>query len=250
MKASSIPTHEASFLTNKLDSAGKKFTLKEILVNVPGEVNKLKLLECLRENKDKSFYFEQTVQKDKIVLHFTAGYLKGDIAALTQTGNHVSVPFVIGRNGEIFNLWASKFWSYHLGKNAIGGNTEMSSKSIGIELSNIGPLKKIGENLVTTYSNSDIYCSINETNLYHKVPSYRGYEYFASYTEAQYKSLKLLLKFLSHKYNIPFTILPENKRYLTFTIAEVKSFKGICSHVNFRIDKSDIGAAFNWSKLI
>ncbi len=250
MKAASIPSHELGFKNTGIDAVGKKFTLKNFNVSIPGTGQSLSLIDCIRENKDKSFYFEEVKPKEKIVLHFTAGYLKGDISTLTQPGNHVSVPFVIGRNGDIYNLWASKFWSYHLGKNTIGGNTEMSAKTIAIEISNIGPLKLIGNNLVTTYRDTDVYCTLAETALYHKVPKYRGFEYFASFTEAQYRSIRGLLLFLTGKYNIPHQFIPANKRFSLFTLQEAKAFKGICSHVNFRSDKWDIGPAFNWDKII
>ncbi|NUM31637.1 MAG: N-acetylmuramoyl-L-alanine amidase [Bacteroidetes bacterium] len=251
MKATSIVAHELSFKETGKDSFGKKFNLNEVQVNVPGFTEKLKLTDCIRENGDKSFYFEEIIPKTKIVLHFTAGYLKGDIGTLTQAGNHVSVPFVIARNGEIYNLFTSKYWSYHLGKNAVGGNTDMSQKTIAIEISNIGCLKKIGNNLVTTYSNSDIYCSLDETSYYTKVSNYRGFEYFATFTQAQYNSLKLLLKFLTNKYSIPYNFLPLEKRFNVFAnAAEANAFKGICSHVNFRTDKWDIGTAFDWNKII
>jgi N-acetylmuramoyl-L-alanine amidase len=250
MKATSIPALETSFKTTGIDALGKKFTLKDVTVPIANSQAQLKLIDCVRENKDKSFYFEDIVPKDKIVLHFTAGYLKGDISTLTQPGNHVSVPFVIARSGDIYNLWSSKFWSYHLGKNAVCGNSEMSSKTIGIEISNIGILKRIGNNLVTSYSDTDIYCTLDDTGSYQKVPVYRGFEYYATYTQAQYKSLKLLLQFLCIKYNLPYSFLPENKRYSLFTVPEAQAYKGICSHVNFRSDKWDIGPAFNWSKLV
>jgi N-acetyl-anhydromuramyl-L-alanine amidase AmpD len=250
MKASSIPAHEQNFKTSGKDAVGKKFTLSETWISVPGSTEKLSLTDCIRENKDKSFYYEEVVPKEKIVLHFTAGYLKGDISALTQPGNHVSVPFVLARSGDIYNLWASRYWSYHLGSKAVGGNSVMSSKTIGIEISNIGPLKKVGDNLVTTYSNSDIYCHISETSLYTKVAKYRGFEYFASYTPVQYKNLKLLLQFLCKKYNIPYFFLADNKRYNIFSPDEAKGFKGICSHVNFRSDKWDIGPAFDWNRIV
>lgn len=249
MKATSIYSLETSFRTSGKDAFGKQFILSEEQVSVAGYTEKLKLIDCIRDNNDKSFYFEEINSKSKIVLHFTAGYLKGDIATLTQPGNHISVPFVIARSGEIYNLWASKYWSYHLGKNAIGGNTNMSSKTIAIEISNIGCLKKIGNNLVTTYSNNDIYCTLDETSFYKKIPAYRGFEYFATYTQTQYNSLKLLLKFLTKKYNIPYAFLPSNKRFNLFSSAEAEAFNGICSHVNFRADKWDIGPAFDWSKI-
>lgn len=250
MRAISIPAHEAGFKSTGRDALGKKFLLKEVIIAIGNTGEKLTLIDCIRENKDKSFYFEEEVPKEKIVFHFTAGYLKGDISTLTQPGNHVSVPFVIGRNGDIYNLWASKFWSYHLGPSAVGGNSNMSSKTIPIEISNIGPLKRIGNNLVSTYRDTDIYCGLEETSLYHKIPKYRGFEYFAAFTEAQYKSIKGLLLFLTGKYNIPYQFLSENKRFELFTESEVKIFKGVCSHVNFRKDKWDIGPAFDWGKII
>lgn len=250
MKASLIPEYELSFRTSGMDSGGKKFTLTESNVLIPGSAESLKLTDCVLQNKDKSFYYEELVSKEKIVLHFTAGFLKGDIATLTKKDNHVSVPFVIARSGEIFNLWSSKYWSYHLGPAAIGGNKTMSSKCIGIEISNIGPLDRSGNDLLDTYKKPSVYCSLNETQFYTKTARYRQKEYFATYTPEQYKSLKLLLKFLTAKYNIPYNIMSEAKRYNVFTAAEAKAYKGICSHVNFRKDKWDIGPAFDWSKIL
>jgi len=177
------------------------------------------------------------------------GYLKGDIATLTK--GHVSVPFVIGRNGKIYNLFASKYWSYHLGPGAVGGNTLMSKACIGIELSNIGPLKKIGNNLVTTYNDNDIYCSINDTQFYTRLTTkYRGYEYYAKFTENQYASLVKLLKFLCAKYNLPKAYINSADRYNTLTDSQFVGFTGIASHVNCRKDKTDIGPAFDWDRLI
>ena len=72
-------------------------------------------------------FFREAVKKDQIVLHYTIGYLPGDIATLSQSNKHLSVPFVIGRNGNIYNLFPSKYWAYHLGRGAIGGNKTRSS---------------------------------------------------------------------------------------------------------------------------
>ncbi len=149
MKASSITAHENSFQSTGLDAFGKKFILTEGTYTINGTTETIKIMNCARDNGAKSFYYQEETVKKKIVLHFTMGYLKGDIATLTN--QHVSVPFVVGRNGIIYNLFASKFWSYHLGPGAVGGNTAMSKGCIGIEISNIGPLKKVGDNLVTTY---------------------------------------------------------------------------------------------------
>jgi N-acetylmuramoyl-L-alanine amidase len=93
-----------------------------------GTNESLKVLDCTRANSDTSYYYKEETVKKKIILHFTLDYLKGDIATLTT--NHVSVPFVVGRSGLIYNLFASKYWSYHLGPGASGGNTAMSKDCI------------------------------------------------------------------------------------------------------------------------
>jgi len=249
MKAANISTHENSFQSNGVDSFGKKFVLKDGTFPIKGTGDTIKIMDCARDNGDKSFYYQEETTKKKIVLHFTMGYLKGDIATLTK--QHVSVPFVIGRNGLIYNLFASKYWSYHLGPGAIGGNTGMSKECIGIEISNIGPLKKIGDNLVTTYSDQDIYCSLAEAQYYTKLKTkYRDFEYFATYTAAQYEAIGKLIKFLCAKYNLPKNFLNEPERYEVMTEIGFKTFTGIVSHVNCRKDKADIGPAFDWNKII
>lgn len=251
MKASSIPAHEKSFFDTGKDAHGKKFILKEVAIDMPQDpTGPLKLVECKRESGDKSYYEEDETEKKKIVLHYTAGYLKGDIATLTQPTIEVSVPFVIARDGRIYNLWDSKFWSYHLGKGCVGGNTEMSKSSIGIELSNIGPLIKKGNDLVTTYSNTDVYCSLSETPFYQQLSiPYRDYNYYATFTIAQYNSLITLLRFLTKKYNIPRQFLAASNRYNVFTTNnDALNWNGILSHVNVRpTGKTDISSAFDWN---
>lgn len=251
MNVKGIPNYEASFRNSGLDGLGKQHVLKPFSIKIPGETTSVPMIDCKRSNNDSSFYYNETAPKNKILLHFTAGYLKGDISTMTTPGNHVSVPFVLARSGDIYNLWPSKLWSYHLGSGASGGNTEMSKTSVAIEISNIGALKKIGNNLVTMYSDTDVYCTLDETSYYTflKTP-YRGFQYYASYTEAQYQNLILLLRFLCKTYNIPPAFLPEAKRYNLLTGPEAVAYKGILSHVNFRSDKTDIGTAFDWAKVI
>ena len=249
MKASSILDHESSFQSTGLDSFGKQFILKEGTFPIKGTAETIKIIDCARDSGDESFFYKEETPKRKITLHYTMGYLKGDIATLTQ--QHVSVPFVIGRNGQIYNLFASKYWSYHLGPGALGGNTAMSKECIGIEISNIGPLKLIENNLVTTYSDKDIYCSLEETQYYTKLnPKYRNYEYYATFTDEQYEAIIKLIKFLCAKYDIPKNFLNSPERYEIMTDVGFQNFTGIVSHINCRVDKTDIGPAFNWDKII
>lgn len=251
MKATSIPNHEQSFLSTGIDSTGKKFKLKLSIVPIPGSTGTVKIIDCVRENNDDSFYYEDTFPKERIVLHFTAGYLKGDIGTLTSPGNHVSVPYVIGRGGEIYKLWDDSFWSYHLGSGASGGNTEMSKRSIAIEISNIAWLEKVGQNLVSSYSKKDVYCTLAETTYYTKLDTpYRDQIYYASFTAAQYDSLSKLLKLLLAKYPAisgKFIDVPQRYDFLPNPAAH----KCIMSHVNFRPSgKWDIGPAFNWNSVM
>ena len=249
MKASSLTDHEKSFDTSGVDAVGKKFILTPGEFKIKGTTEAVTIIDCARDNGDKSYYYEEQTEKKKIIIHYTMGYLKGDISTLTK--EHVSVPFVIGRNGNIYNLFASKYWSYHLGPGAVGGNTEMSKSCIGVELSNIGPLKKIGNNLVTTYSDTDVYCSIDDVQYYTKLPTkYRGYEYYAKFTEKQYVSLIKLLKFLCGKYDLPPVFLNPADRYNVLPANQFTKFSGIASHVNCRTDKTDIGPAFDWEKVM
>jgi hypothetical protein len=151
MKATSIAGHEQSFLTTGLDTQGKKFKLKTVTLPVAGGIDTIKVIDCLRDNNDTSFYLKEAAPKERIVLHYTAGYLKGDIGRLTTQGDHVSVPYVISRSGDVYRLWDDSNWAYHLGSGVPGGNTDMSKRSIAIEISNIGHLLKSGQNLVTSY---------------------------------------------------------------------------------------------------
>lgn len=250
MKAKNIPAHEATFLQSGTDALGKKFKLTRKKVDVPGESDKLTIFECKRDNGDESFFYKESTQKDKIVLHFTAGYLKGDIATLTTPGNHVSVAYVIGRKGNIFQLFDDQYWSYHLGPGATGGNTAMSKSSIGIEISNIGFLKRKGNNLVSAYSDTDVYCSVNEETYYHALSApFRNEKHFATYTAEQYTSLSNLIKYLLHKHpTINRTLLDINQRYQYLN--DPSQLRGIVSHVNFRESgKWDIGPGFDWQRL-
>ncbi|WP_282086230.1 N-acetylmuramoyl-L-alanine amidase [Aquimarina algiphila] len=252
MKATSIANHEKTFFETGRDSDGKEFVLTEMTVPIKGTNQVMPYVRCRPKNGDTSFYFQEKNTKTQIVLHYTAGYIKGDVAALFKPTREVSTPFIIARNGKILNLWSSAFWSYHLGSGAVGGNTNGGKRTIAIEMSNIGFLKRINNQLVTVYSDTDVYCDINEEQFYTKLDSpYRGELYYATFTKKQYDSLLLLLRYLTAEYNIPRALLTEDKRYITVAENELVNFKGIVSHVNYRSSgKWDIGPAFDWEKII
>jgi N-acetylmuramoyl-L-alanine amidase len=136
--------------------------------------------------------------------------------------------------------------SIHVG----GGNTAMSKTSIGIEISNIGYLKKSGPNYITAYGTNDIYCGEEEASFYKKLTTpFREQKIFATYTNVQYNSIFRLLKHLTQKHpKINRTLLDLNKRFEYLT--DPAQLKGIVSHINFRESgKWDIGPGFEWSRI-
>ncbi len=252
MKATSIPNHEKTFFETGRDSDGKEFALTAMTVPIQGTNQVMPYMQCIPKNGDTSFYYPEQHTKTQIVLHYTAGFLKGDVAALSRPNYRVSVPFIIARNGTILNLWSSAYWSYHLGSGAAGGNTRGSKQTIAIEISNIGFLKRINDNLVTVYNDTDVYCKVHEKQFYTQLEApYRGESYYATFTKKQYDSLLVLLRYLTAAYDIPKAFLPEDKRYVVGSANELVDFKGIVSHVNYRSSgKWDIGPAFDWTKII
>ena len=195
-------------------------------------------------------YYSSTTIKQRIVLHFTAGYLGGDLSTLTKPTTQVSVSFVIGRNGNIYRLFPSEKWSYHTGPGTIGGNPTISKSSIGIEISNIGYLQPAGAWLWNAYG--DKYCKPSDTAYYQTLAGpFRGEATYASFTAGQYTATRALLTALCTKHAIPRTFLPVASRYLPFASpAGGQGYRGICSHVNYRPSgKWDIGPAFNWGAI-
>lgn len=250
MRANLIPDHEAAFEQMQLDSAGRRHKFIRKAIDITGSGEYFYFTEVVPEQSPTSYFYDVQHPKDQICLHFTMGYLKGDIATLTKPDYHVSVPWVLGRNGITYNLFPSWCWSYHLGSGAVGGNQVRSQRSIGIEISNIGPLRLDGGELLTAYSEGgrrDVYCSAAETEYYLKAP-YRGWDHYATFTDAQYQSLIGLLKYLTSRYDIPRQFLPPGERHET--TSSTPGFRGIVSHVNYRKDKTDIGPGFDWDRVI
>ena len=239
-----------------LSTSNSSFETKPFSIPIPDETTQLQGYTIRPANGFTGYFYDESVKKEKIVLHFTAGHLKGDLLSLTsKKRGHVSAPFVLARDGKLFQLFSSAAWSYHLGRGAKGGNGTQSKKSIGIEISNFGPLTLKDGMLETIYSRIEggpkhVYCSEADTSAYIKLDKpFRGYTYFASYTDEQYNALINLLRYLTKQYDIPREFLPEDVRYET--TQEVVNFKGIVTHVNYReTGKWDMGPAFDWERVI
>lgn len=258
MRYTSLPRLEESLLRTGNNG---EYNLRKLSLPVPHDAVKLEGWLCTPKAR-AGYYYNVVHPKQRIVLHYTAGSLRSDLETLTTTNRHVSVPFVIARDGTIYQLFSSKFWSGHLGKGLGNSNTGNAQDkcTIAIELSNYGWLAERAGNLETCYSrlknnngvagSADVYCTLEETEAYQKLNTpFRSQSYFATFSDAQYQSLIVLLRYLTATYNIPRQFLPEAIRYQTTN--EVLHFRGIVSHVNYRTDgKWDLGPAFDWNKVI
>lgn len=252
MHASKIADHEARFFNDRSDSNGIQFDLNEQSIRIRGTEEVMHFTKCRRSDGVESYYEDEKNEKTQIVLHHTAGYLKGDLAALTRKDFRVSTTFLIARNGTILNLFPWDRWSYHLGPGAVGGNEPGAKRTVGIELSNIGWLQEVNGKLCSPYSKTDVYCDLSETQYYTELETpYRGKQYFATFTDEQYESLIVVLRFLTNQFDIPNVFLPENERFVLGSNPALPQFKGITSHVNYQASgKWDISPAFDWKRLI
>src|SRR5436190_5361929 len=150
MRYTSLPLLEEKFRTTGNNG---EYDLHPFAVPVKGEQLSLEGLVCTPKNR--SGYFHAVEQpKDQVILHFTAGQFASDMSALTRKDFHVSVAFVVARDGTIYQLFPSKFWSGHIGKGVgnIGTGNAQDKRTIAIELSNYAYLVERDGNLETIYS--------------------------------------------------------------------------------------------------
>ena len=77
---------------------------------------------------------------DTIVLHYTAGGFESSLATLTSTnGSHrVSSHYLVDRDGAIYHLVDEKKRAWHAGAGTWHGNDDLNSRSVGIEIVNLG----------------------------------------------------------------------------------------------------------------
>ncbi len=175
-------------------------------------------------------YYPTKQEKKYIVLHHTAGgTAASSIAYWASTPDHIATPYVIDRDGTIYETFPPEYWAYHLGIKGVPNTIE--KQSIGIEICSYGQLvKKV---------NGDLLTYTNKTIPKEKAVQvdFRGFQYFEAYTPEQIASLKKLLPYLIDKFKIP---LQENRKDF-WEFKDPKTLPpGIYSHTTVRKDKVDI----------
>lgn len=191
-------------------------------------------------------YFDEIQNKDLIELHFTAGSTAvGAFATFRNDPDKVATAFLVDIDSAAYELFHPGKWAYHLGMKKDNPGFIHDKRSIGIEIVNPGPLTRAGEWLKTWYGAG--WCKIAETSKYVQVPTWRGYNYYATFTDGQYQTVIELTRELSSDFGIPRVIPPPEKR-MQFDVPFFSKWKGIAGHQNFRLDKCDPGPAWDWDR--
>jgi len=197
-----------------------------------------------------SQFFPQKQPKDLIVLHFTAGAsARSAYQTWISTPVEVATPYLVDPDGTIYELFDPECWAYHLGiQGAASESWRHDRRSIPIEIVNVGPLKQVDDHLCWWPNKfQQRFCALTETDKYVQ-NSYRGMTHFAAFPEAQQNAVGGLVGWLSAQFNIPMNLPPLDRRG-QFDVDFYRDWKGIASHQNFRLDKTDLGPAFDWTRL-
>jgi N-acetyl-anhydromuramyl-L-alanine amidase AmpD len=205
-------------------------------------------------------FFKTSQAKKQIVIHHTAGNdnISGIVEGWKERTDKVCVSFIIAADGTINQLFSSDFWAYHLGLRtdflkAQGfsdsgiRNDFLNKLTIGIEITNWGPVTKVGDKYYN-YVGGEMNPGevVEYENPFKQVPaspfndanrtSNKPCTFYHSYTAEQIVSLKDLLLHLCEKFNIPKDYHDE---MWDVSFSALRGDAGIWTHVSYRTDKSD-----------
>jgi|JFJP01.1.fsa_nt_gi hypothetical protein len=245
------------------------------------------VVETLSKNINYKFiyypeqdYKHEVTNKTQIVLHHTVSgdNIAGDILwwenQVAKTGDKVGTAFIVGRRGEIFQLFSTDYWAYHLGisekiiaDNQLSGsaNRILNEGSVGIEIDSWGGLIQSGGNWYP--ATSDDYHkqqyvantkvkpieNVIEYNSSNGYPNgFHGFYGFEKYTNDQILAVKEIIQAVRNKFSNPTTktsSIPGTYNSDMWGIdnggvwkpiqAALDGKAGIWTHVSYRYDKSD-----------
>lgn len=119
---------------------------------------------------------------DMIVMHYTAGSsLDGAVSHLKNPQVQASAHLVIGQDGRIVQLveFANKAW--HAGRSRYQNRIGINQYSIGIEMDNAGPMKRVGNEYMADFGRR--YPATEVVEATHRNES--AARFWHTYTEAQ-----------------------------------------------------------------
>lgn len=194
-------------------------------------------IETLKRPLQDDQFYKQAFLKKYIFLHHTAGAsAQSAIEWWNSKPDRIATPFIIERNGTIYENFDPKYWSYALG---VKGGTYIEKSAIHIEIVSFGKIDKEG---------NDFYFQLNPQS--HKTPipesdvkvfdqPYRDCFFYQKYTDAQVASILALLPELLREFP-SITVQPSIKNFWELQNKNSNLPPGIWSHTSVRKDKSDI----------
>jgi N-acetyl-anhydromuramyl-L-alanine amidase AmpD len=198
-------------------------------------------------------YYQVETKKIQITIHHTVSGdgIAGDVAWWDKTPEREGAPFIIGRQGEIYQLFDEKYWAYHLGLKSehfkpFGlSYINLNENSIPIEIDSWGPVLPYGGKYYPVRWDKDSRKHVPDQKKASIISypeeycgnGYKKYPYFERYYTKQLESLQRLLKFLCEKHDIPTQY--KGDRFWNPNKDALSGEPGIFGHVAYRPDKSD-----------
>lgn len=184
-------------------------------------------------------YVHRTTIKTKMCLHHTSGRTaQSSIDWWNKEANRVSTAVMIPRNGEIWELFPTKFWAWALGKTKYG--TALERESIQFEIANAGGLTKRNGKYYTWY-----HAEINEEDVVEYKEDHRGYKFYERYTDGQVEAIVFALGYYAELHKIK--VDPVKLENFWWGSKEPEA---IYAHTTVRKNKSDIHPQPNLIKAI
>ncbi len=191
----------------------------------------------------KGQYFPDLTAKKFVVWHGTAGRtahtpVSGrpgkattSIDGWNLTADRVGAPWLVDRDGTVFETFNDSGWIYHLGLK--GTNGAYDKQSVAIEFANEGPLDLDGDRLYAF--------GMNTPNTVYNGPfinyDWRGFGYFAQMDEAQVDAGIALTLDVCNRHKIePVFYYPST----TFDFPRCFQVATIICHSNCCADKADL----------
>jgi N-acetylmuramoyl-L-alanine amidase len=149
-----------------------------------------------------------------LVFHYTAGKsATSSINWLTNPESKASAHLVLARDGTITQLAPFNVKTWHAGISHWDGLSGLNSYSIGIEMDNAGPLKKVGDKYQAWFGT--LYAEDQVVNAKHKLDD--DPRWWHAYTEIQIQKALELAQLLVRHYDLKDVvghedIAPDRKR--------------------------------------
>jgi len=182
-------------------------------------------------------YHHGVSDKRGVCLHHTAGGPKaesvGPMWDRDKRGN-VATHLVVGADGTIIQTMPLQCWANHIAMFRVGmkNDTKINSQYIGIEICNWGYLD-LKEGIFINYVNRVV--PANEAVQLDK--PFMGKKYWHKYTDAQIKSVRLILAELKEIYGFKYENLPLDASWFDIDTKAQNGIRVLATHTNFEGNK-------------